>query len=83
MIARAYMMTEVKELTNSVATAIIVSTVLQTSYHLYQGVPAALGHGATFLLFSIYYAKTNRLAPIIVAHLYSDVGGTLFYLYGQ
>lgn len=79
LIVRAYVMTEVKRLTNSVGKAIFVSTALQTSYHFYQGVPAALGHAAEFLIFSIYYAKTNRITPVILAHLYDDVGFTLFY----
>ncbi len=37
LIVRAYLMTEVKFLTNSMAKAVIISTVLQTSYHFYQG----------------------------------------------
>jgi membrane protease YdiL (CAAX protease family) len=80
LIVRAYVMTEIRQLTNSVAKAVIISTLLQTSYHFYQGVPAAFAHGAAFLIFSIYYAKTGRIAPIILAHLYSDVWGTLSYM---
>lgn len=79
LIARAYVMMEVRHLTNSVTKAILISTALQTSYHFYQGTTAAVGHGATFLIFSIYYAKTNRIAPVILAHLYLDVGSTLMY----
>jgi len=83
LIVRAYLMTEVKALTNSTMLAIVSSTVLQMSYHFYQGVPAALAHGGTFLIFSIYYAKTSRIAPVILAHLYSDLGAALFYLLYQ
>jgi membrane protease YdiL (CAAX protease family) len=79
LIVRAYLMTEIKYFTNSSAWAIIISTVLQSSYHLYQGVPAAISHVGTFLIFSIYYAKTKRITPIILAHLYMDVGATLHY----
>jgi len=50
-------MTEVKALTNSVTKAVMISTALQMSYHFYQGAPAAFSHGATFLIFSIFYAK--------------------------
>ncbi len=80
LIVRAYVMTEIKWLTNNTAKAVIISTLLQTSYHFYQGAPMALAHGATFLIWSIYYARTGRIAPIILAHLYSDVGYTLKYL---
>lgn len=75
LIVRAYLMTQVKLLTNSWTKAILVSTALQTSYHLYQGTPMALAHGATFLLWSFYYANTNRVLPIVLAHLFSDVWG--------
>jgi membrane protease YdiL (CAAX protease family) len=81
LIVRAYVITEIRQLTNSVSKAVLLSTALQTSYHFYQGVPVALAHGATFLIFSIYYAKTNRIAPVILAHLYMDVGFTLLYLF--
>lgn len=79
LIVRAYIITEVKFLTNSAVTAVIISTLFQTSYHLYQGVPAALSNMGTFLVFSIYYAKTNRITPVILAHMYMDANGTLWY----
>jgi len=83
LIVRAYLMTELKLLTNSVSKPIIISTLFQMSYHFYQGAPMAFGEGASFLIFSIYYSKTNRITPIILAHLYSDVGGTLWYVLQQ
>jgi hypothetical protein len=63
------------------AKAILCSTLLQMSYHLYQGVPLTLALGAQFFLWSVFYAKTNRITPIILAHLYGDVGATLWYLF--
>lgn len=80
LIVRAYVMTEVENLTKSATKAILISTLLQTSYHFYQGVPAALSHAGTFLVFSIYYARTKRILPVILAHLYGDVGPTLWYM---
>lgn len=79
LIVRAYLMTEVKRFTNSATKAVLVSTLLQTSYHFYQGGAAAIADSSVFLIFSVYYAKTNRIAPVILAHLYSDVAGTLEY----
>jgi membrane protease YdiL (CAAX protease family) len=81
LIVRAYLMSEVEELTKSATMAILISTIVQTSYHFYQGVPAALSHAGTFLIFSIYYAKTKRILPVILAHLYADVSATLWYMY--
>jgi hypothetical protein len=80
LIVRAYLMTEIKFLTNSTAYAILASTLLQTSYHFYQGAPAALANGVIFLMFSIFYAKTNRITPVILAHLYADMNGTIWYM---
>ena len=81
LIVRAYLMTEITFLTNSASKAILISTALQTSYHFYQGAPAAIAHGATFLIYSIYYARTNRIGPIVLAHLYVDVGYTFLYIF--
>jgi len=81
LIVRAYLMTEVFELTGSRTKAVILSTVLQTSYHSYQGGPMAIASGTGFLLLSLFYAKTNRILPVILVHLYSDVGGTLRYFW--
>lgn len=80
LIVRAYVTTEVRELTNSVWKAVVFSTVLQTSYHLYQGIPMTIAIGAEFFLWSLFYAKTNRITPIILAHLYADVGPTLWHM---
>jgi membrane protease YdiL (CAAX protease family) len=80
LIVRAYLMTQVKFFTHSAMAAILVSTILQTSYHFYQGAPSAIAHGASFLIFSIFYARTNRITPVILAHLYFDVTGTWWFL---
>ena len=77
LLVRAYTMTEVLWLTQSGALAVLVSVAIQAFYHLYQGVPAALGHGATFLVFSLYYLRTRRIAPVVLAHLYMDVGALI------
>ncbi len=79
LIVRAYLMTEVKQLTNSTAAAVVCSTALQTSYHLYQGVPRALATGCMFFVWSIYFAKTKRIMPIILAHLFFDVSAVVCY----
>lgn len=81
LIARAYVMTEIKYLTNSSTKAIMASTVLQTSYHFYQGKTLAFAVGASFLISSIYCAKANRIAPVILAHLYTDLIATFSYMF--
>jgi membrane protease YdiL (CAAX protease family) len=73
LIVRAFVITELKQLTGNVAIAIFASVAIQVSYHLYQGLPAALSHVPMFLIFSIYYQRTNRIFPIAMAHVVMDL----------
>jgi len=72
LIVRAYMITELRWLTGSTLLAVIASVVLQSSYHLYQGVIPALLYSVLFLVFSIYYVWSGRILPVILAHFYFD-----------
>jgi membrane protease YdiL (CAAX protease family) len=83
LIARAYVMTAVRHLTKSMPLAVIFSTVLQMSYHFYQGAPLATADGALFLVFSLFYAKTNRITPVVLAHFYIDILSTLRIWFAQ
>jgi membrane protease YdiL (CAAX protease family) len=80
LIVRAYLITRLRELTNSLVLAIIASVVFQVSYHLYQGFWTGLSHTGVFLVLSLYYAKTNRILAPILAHMIFDVSATFYYL---
>ena len=54
MIVRAFFMTEIFTLTQSSRLAILVSVLLQTSYHFYHGIPYALSAGVMFVILSIF-----------------------------
>ena len=82
LIVRGYLMTEVEELSGSVSAAVIASVVLQTSYHLYQGWLAATLHLVSFLILSIYYARTRKLLPVLVVHAAFDWTAALFLFSG-
>jgi membrane protease YdiL (CAAX protease family) len=73
LIARAYLMTEVVSLSGSRVLAVIVSAGLQAAYHLYQGGPSAFAIFLMFLVFSLYFARSKRIFPVILAHLYFDL----------
>jgi membrane protease YdiL (CAAX protease family) len=68
-------MTDVLELTGSAMLAVVASTVLQFSYHLYYGWIGALSLSMGFLVSSLYYLRTRRATPIIVAHGIVDLAG--------
>lgn len=80
LLARAYTISEVAWLTNSSVVAVAASVALQTAYHIYQGVFPAWRLAWTFLVFSLYYAKRRRIMPVILAHLYFDVGALMTYV---
>jgi len=73
LIARAYVMSEVRFLTGRWWAAVVASVGLQVCYHFYQGVFAALSYSAVFLVFALYYARTRLILPVILAHLYFDL----------
>jgi membrane protease YdiL (CAAX protease family) len=70
---RAYLMTELIELTGSATVAVMASVIMQSSYHLYYGWYGALTVGCMFLVYSLYFAKTRQAAPSIVAHWLYDL----------
>lgn len=73
LIVRAFTMIEVGLLTGRTYLAIIISTLLQTSYHLYQGTYATIVLLVMFLVFSIIFAKYKRIMPLIIAHAIFDI----------
>ncbi len=73
LLVRAFLISETEWIYGSTALAILISVALQTSYHLYQGLPLALSHIPAFLLFSLYFVRTRRILPVILAHMLMDV----------
>ncbi|CAN7433226.1 CPBP family intramembrane glutamic endopeptidase [Paenibacillus sp. LjRoot56] len=72
LIVRAYAITEAKYLLKNEEISVLISTVIQTSYHLYQGLIPALYAGLMFFVFSIYFVKSRRIVPVILVHLFFD-----------
>jgi membrane protease YdiL (CAAX protease family) len=68
LIVRAYLMTEVFALTSSRTRAILTSVLVQSSYHLYYGWAGVASLSFLFLAFALYYMRSRRVLPVIVAH---------------
>jgi len=81
LIARAYVMTEVKFLTGSTTIAICASVGLQTLYHIYQGALLALAEAGLFLVFALYFSQWGRIMPVVLAHLLFDLLSWSHYLW--
>jgi membrane protease YdiL (CAAX protease family) len=72
LIVRGYLMTEIVELGGTGVVAIVISIAMQMSYHLYQGFTNGILLTIVFSVFSIYFWKTRRIAPVVLAHLCVD-----------
>ena len=72
LIVRAYLMSEIVDLGGSGVLAIFLSIAVQMSYHLYQGLANGIGLTVAFAVYSVYFWKTRRIAPIVFAHLCLD-----------
>lgn len=73
LIVRAYTMSEVMNLGASRTIAIVISVAAQLSYHLYQGAVNVFLLMIVFTGFSVYYARTRRIVPVILVHLGMDL----------
>jgi membrane protease YdiL (CAAX protease family) len=73
LVVRAYLMTEIRELTGSVALAALVSLALQTSYHIYYGWAGMFSVGFMFIVFAGFFMIWRRAFPLVVAHGIADV----------
>jgi membrane protease YdiL (CAAX protease family) len=74
-------MTELIDLRKSVLLATVASLVVQTSYHLYYGVAGAMVVGSGLAVLAIYFAKSRRLMPVILAHMLWDSTALLGFLH--
>ncbi|CCH27446.1 type II CAAX endopeptidase family protein [Actinosynnema sp. NPDC047251] len=74
-----YLLTRLKQLGWRDGTALLASSVLRGSYHLYQGFGGFIGNVVMGLVFGKVFQRTNRLWILIVAHTLLDVVAFLGY----
>jgi membrane protease YdiL (CAAX protease family) len=72
LIVRGFLMSEIIDLTSKPILAVLISVGLQTAYHLYQGGLNATIVATSFVIMSLYFAKTRRLAPVVLLHFLMD-----------
>ncbi|MEU8295689.1 CPBP family intramembrane glutamic endopeptidase [Micromonospora sp. NPDC048909] len=68
-----YLVTRLRQLHWRLGAVIATSALLRGSYHLYQGFGAFLGNAVMGVVFSLFYLRTRRVMPLIVAHTLLDV----------
>ncbi|MFE0257091.1 CPBP family intramembrane glutamic endopeptidase [Streptomyces sp. NPDC059010] len=59
--------------------ALVASSVLRGSYHLYQGIGGFLGNMAMGVVFVYLYRRWGRVGPLVVAHSLLDIGAFVGY----
>jgi len=77
-LVRGYLMTELIQLSWPPWLAVMASFLLQGSYHLYYGFSGAMLVAAGFAVYSIYFAKSRRLMPVLLSHLLWDLYASYF-----
>ncbi|WP_433388679.1 CPBP family intramembrane glutamic endopeptidase [Micromonospora sp. KLBMP9576] len=68
-----YLVTRLRQLHWRIGAIVATSALLRGSYHLYQGFGAFLGNVVMGVVFSLFYLRTRRVMPLIVAHTLLDV----------
>jgi membrane protease YdiL (CAAX protease family) len=68
-----YLVTRLRELGWRLPWVVAASAVLRGSYHLYQGFGAFLGNAVMGVVFALFFIRTKRVLPLVVAHTLLDV----------
>jgi membrane protease YdiL (CAAX protease family) len=68
-----YLTTRLRDLAWRPAAVVATSALLRGAYHLYQGVGAFLGNAAMGVVFALFFLRTRRVLPLVVAHTLLDV----------
>lgn len=74
-----YLLVRLRQVGVPPAVALFGTALLRGSYHLYQGFGGGLGNLAMGLVFALWWMRTRRLWPLILAHTLLDVAAFLGY----
>jgi membrane protease YdiL (CAAX protease family) len=68
-----YLITRLRSLSLSPVVIVALSAVLRGSYHLYQGFGAFVGNAVMGVVFALFFLRTKRVMPLVVAHSILDI----------
>ncbi|GIF45387.1 CPBP family intramembrane glutamic endopeptidase [Actinoplanes xinjiangensis] len=68
-----YLITRLRTMELPLVQIIALSAVLRGSYHLYQGFGGFIGNAIMGVVFALFFLRTKRLMPLIVAHSLLDI----------
>lgn len=68
-----YLITRLEQLRLPAWAVVAISAVLRGSYHLYQGFGGFLGNAVMGVVFALWFRRTRRLWPLVIAHSLLDI----------
>lgn len=68
-----FLMTRLQRFGWSAPAVIGTSALLRGSYHLYQGFGQALGNVVMGVIFALWFQRTGRVVPLVIAHTILDI----------
>ncbi|WP_430727395.1 CPBP family intramembrane glutamic endopeptidase [Streptomyces beigongshangae] len=74
-----YLLRRLDQLGWTPVTALVASSVLRGSYHLYQGIGGFVGNMVMGVVFVWLYRRWGRIGPLVVAHSLLDIGAFVGY----
>jgi membrane protease YdiL (CAAX protease family) len=74
-----YLITRLQELGWRTASSVAASALLRGTYHMYQGIGAFIGNAIMGAVFALFFVRTRRVMPLVVAHALLDVGAFVGY----
>jgi uncharacterized protein len=77
----AYLLTRLRQMKWTDSRAIAASATLRGSYHLYQGYGGFIGNAIMGVLFGLWFRRTRRVWPLIIAHFIIDAASFVGYIY--
>jgi uncharacterized protein len=74
-----YLITRLREIGRRTWHIVAASALLRGGYHLYQGVGGFVGNAIMGVVFALFFLRTRRVLPLIIAHTILDVVAYLGY----
>lgn len=68
-----YLITRLQHLNWRASAIVAAAAVLRGAYHLYQGFGAFIGNAIMGVVFALFFLRTRRVMPLVVAHTLLDV----------
>jgi membrane protease YdiL (CAAX protease family) len=80
-VVAAYVLTRLRQLGWTNSRALAAASVLRGSYHLYQGYGGFVGNLVMGLIFGWWFQRTQRVWPLVIAHVLIDAVSFIGYVY--